>query len=869
MSDPQAPTQTPPEPPHTPPQTPAGMPAPEPWSAPPPRATGPEAMPSDVEVTAVDRVMAIWTAFLQWIKRDLKMALIFMALAAALSWAANVVIVAYFYDGIGKVPPGAPAVGLGNQVTGSIFWALGTALLFGLIAYRMQVGGPRFWADLRGFPASIMATVRHDGDAALGHVLWGVAGSMVVASVLSPAVSLVFAAGVLALLGRVLRTIVTGLLMLVWRNVVGAIAPNRRRPPKEEAFSVTMIGVVIGLAAAYAVTSPSLKLLVGIGAGVVAFVLTTQRKPHPTVTMLLLALGGAVLLALFRELHVLAADGGWRENGGDLNAWLQGGGTQVIQNSQTAGIAGAGGGLLGPGLANSLNGRPLTEEQLKARYMKSWIKVNGDTTGFEDWWQNSPHYHPAGPTALQASGQDFLNQLTGIRDEFKNFDYGGFFSGLGRDFASGDMRDRLWAMDQSMVNTFIDQANKQVIQPLGVAADFWTHPSQWGDITQLAQPTKDALMTSVDFWQKQGLDGVRQVGGELSNMSQDAYNAMQAKMTEFSNAVAAGDNIKASQMIGELAGNAEFQALMAKGPDAALGKLNEFKAAAQEAQAAKALEQANAAKGMGRADILYGPEGQVLTAEDMARVGVDPEKVRALQATLRDGEELHLKPGSEESIQWRNDGATGKPEVIKAKSGNEYDQYIGLGNKGDQGLVTYGAPEPPTKPPGMSSSEWSQIEPDVNARYAQKLAEYHDQAAVMQKMAIDGVDMPINGQMEHVRIDWKGGGEINGKTFGDNVVYAIRADGTKVPIAGDVDMFTYKGPSTSQEMYPKFVEADPGIAHHADTPNWHPDSEKLQKVKDGVLWDAASNNPNAQNVIKLTNNSITTTQGPAVTPPHH
>jgi hypothetical protein len=254
-----------------------------------------------------------------------------------------------------------------------------------------------------------------------------------------------------------------------------------------------------------------------------------------------------------------------------------------------------------------------------------------------------------------------------------------------------------------------------------------------------------------------------------------------------------------------------------------------------------------------------------MTAEDMARIGVDPEKVRALQATLKPGEELHLKPGSEQSIAWRDAGATGKPELIKAKSGTEMDQYIGLGGPNDTGLVTYGAPEVPTKPAGMSSAKWAEIEPEANARYAQKLSEFHDQAAAMQKMAIDGVDMNVNGQVQHVRIDWKGGGEINGKPFGDGVVYAITSDGTKIPIAGDVDMFTYKGPSTSHEMFPKFVEAEPGIAHHADTPNWKPDSEKLLKVKDQVLWDHAANNPNAQNVIKLTNTGISTTLGPPVT----
>jgi len=714
----------------------------------------------------------------------------------------------------------------------------------------MQVG-KRFWSDIRGFPGSMSQLLRHDGDAALGHVLWGVAGSMMVASALAPAVSLVFAAGLLALMGGLLRTIVTGLLMVVWRAVVGAIAPNRRQPPKEAALGVVMLGVALGFAASYAISSPVLKILAGLVAAGLAFVLTTRKKPNPVVTAILLGLAGAVLFAISREIHALAADGGWRENGSDPGAWLRGGGLGVISDSTPAALFGAGGGLLGPGLTNSADNSQLTEDQVHDKYRDRYIKIHGNDDGFEDWWNLTGHH-------TQTTGQKIMDN---IPSWMRNFDYGGFIRSEGQDFASGDIAKRLWALDQGMVNSFFEQANKQVIEPLMVAGDFWAHPSRWGDAAVLAGPAGDGLKTAFDFWKGQGLDGVRQVGGELSNLSQEAWNGMQGKMNEFEDAVARGDNEKASKMIGELAGNAEFQALMLKGPGAASQKFAELKAATQEA---RALQEAQAARGLGHADILYGPEGQVLTAEDMARIGVDPERVKALQATLKPGEELHLKPGSEEAIAWRDSGATGKPVEIKAKSGNEYDQYIKLGGPNDSGLVTYGAPEAPVRPPGMSAAKWADIEPEVNARYAQKLQEFHDQAASMQKMATEGVDMNVNGTVQRVKIDWRGGGEINGKPFGDGVVYAITSDGTRIPIAGDVDMFTFKGGSSSTEMYPKLAQAEPGIAHHADTPNWNPDDPKLLKVKDAVLWDHAANNPNAQNVIKLTNNSISTTLGPAV-----
>ena len=148
----------------------ASGPAPK---APAPAAKPPVEIPTPAEMDAIYTIKHLGHTFMDFLKEDLKMALLFMVLAFVIAWLANVIVVAVVYNGFGRVPPGGPAVGSSNQVTGSIFWALSMAILFGMIAYRMQVGGKQFWADMRGFPGSLSKMLRHDGDAAVGHFLWG------------------------------------------------------------------------------------------------------------------------------------------------------------------------------------------------------------------------------------------------------------------------------------------------------------------------------------------------------------------------------------------------------------------------------------------------------------------------------------------------------------------------------------------------------------------------------------------------------------------------------------------------------------------------------------------------------------------------
>jgi hypothetical protein len=305
---------------------------------------------SDFEIAAPLMMKAIGQGVWSRITRDVRWTLVFVVLGFVVAWVANVVIVAIIYEGGGKIPAGGPAVGQVNQVAGSLFWFLGMAVLFGIVVYARQVGGRQFTADLRSVPGALGRLMRSDGDGAVVHGLWGVAVAMIVAAAVTPSYCLLLAVVTLVLLVKPLRILIAGWLMLAWRKGVGAVAPQHTKPPSPQALSVVMEGAVLGFIAASGVSDPSLKLLGGLGAAVIAFVLGQRRGPAK-VALLLLCAAGATVLVLGQDLMAWAADGGWRENGGDFNAWLNGGGQSVMSDSVLGGVFGSGGSVLGGGVA--------------------------------------------------------------------------------------------------------------------------------------------------------------------------------------------------------------------------------------------------------------------------------------------------------------------------------------------------------------------------------------------------------------------------------------------------------------------------------------------------------------------------------------
>jgi hypothetical protein len=801
------------------------------------------------------------------------------AVGYGVGWLANVWVMARKYDGY-VVPSGSAATGEGNLVRGSLFWFVIAAVVSAVVNYRLLVGRERFWQEVRGFPATIRRVVRTDGDTALVHVLWGFAGAVIVTMLLGPALSGAVAVGLLVSMATVLRPFVTGTLMTGWRWALRHFATHSRpgadtgaaaRPgghgvyAPSVALTVGLLGSIAAMAFASLARENSTRLFFGVAAGVGAYVLSRRAAAAGGTAALIVGLaaglGVAVADALIGAGAAFADDGGWRECGSSLSNWISCNGADKVRwLAMFGGGASGAGALVGPGLAGVAagDGPP-----------KPWTEMTPEEQDaaindlIERWKLANPGYDPARLDRFR-DGLRARSQQPGFMDGLSQFTRD-FLSSYSEDLTSGRQAAGLWETAVGSWEGFTGTAgtaweglkgSPEFIVNLGAA--------YWDDVSSGEQLERMKSVLAMG-------DEYIRVAGEFYSMSAEEQAAAYEKygkenvdkfmrtMRDFDQALQGQDPDQIRRAIGRMAGTAEFDALAGGLIDKGI----------KVARGGHLVDDLVPPIGPGRADILYGAEGTTLNADDLVKVGVDPKRAEALiEEMKRTGGEVWLKPGSEDAVAWRNEGAAGKPEWMKSKSGNVYDEYIGLGQQGDSGLVRYGVPDPPTKPTGMSEAQWQEILPDVDRQYSARLQEYHDMAGVMNKaqngtIVVDGVEKPltmtIDGVEQHVRIDWQGGGTLpNGQSFGDGVLYAITDDGRKIPVAGDVDIFTYKGPGSLDQALPGIQRADPGIVHQADTPNWQPTDPKLQQVKNDIVHGASTENPSGQNLIKITGDGIST-----------
>lgn len=292
----------------------------------------------------------------RWIRTDARRALLYAGIGLLISWAGNLVIIGAVYNGYAKAPAGAEVTTPSSFVTGAVVWTLGMGILFGLITYAQAVGSNRFWADVRGFPESLMALARSDARTYLPQLLWAFAGAMLVAVILTGATAALLGLTTLILLTSVLRPILVGALGTIWRRVVGALVPNHAKPPADQVLVVAVLGVVVALVGALLVPGP-LRLVLGIGAGVAAFMIGQRGAPSPGVAAIVVGVAAGLALAFIAQ-PVLGHDGGWQECGA---AWLQCGGSGLLGWGLVGGAFGAGGALAGSGLGDALANQRIRE----------------------------------------------------------------------------------------------------------------------------------------------------------------------------------------------------------------------------------------------------------------------------------------------------------------------------------------------------------------------------------------------------------------------------------------------------------------------------------------------------------------------------
>ncbi len=278
-------------------------------------------------------------------------------------WLVNVVLMAWRYDGY-AVPPGSPVTGQGSMITGSIFWLLASTIVFGLIGYRRAVGRQRFWADVKSLPGVFSSLLRQDGSRARIHLLWGFAVAMILQQFISPSLAALLGVGVALSIPTLLGRIATGLATSVFSATAKRIAPATRvRIPPITAMTVGMLGTVGALLLGFVINGGlplpgplgwiDIRLLIGVGAGVVAWILTARGSAGGSAAMFLLGFTSLLLAELAKPVKAWADDGGWDECGGTLTGWLSCGDTgpvTVAILSTAGGVAAGVGAVLGSGI---------------------------------------------------------------------------------------------------------------------------------------------------------------------------------------------------------------------------------------------------------------------------------------------------------------------------------------------------------------------------------------------------------------------------------------------------------------------------------------------------------------------------------------
>jgi hypothetical protein len=512
------------------------------------------------------------------------------AVGWAIGWLANVWVMAKKYDGF-RVPSGSATTGEGNLVRGMSFWFVLSMMISAVVCYRIQVGSERFWADVRNFPGTIKALARADGHRSKAHALFGFAGATLLTYGLGPSLSGAVGIGVLAALGTLYRPVLVGGLSLAWRWVTRRVAPQHEHRAPAQAVTVTTLGGAGAMALAIVIQEPSLRFLFAIVAVIAAVVLSRSETPSPGTTAVLL-ISGATLTVLLANLGAAVADdGGWKECGSSLSRWWSCSGSD---RARWLAVFGAGGSAFGSGLGSGLvpPGPPVLP--------KPWSEMTEEERNRfrQDYIQRFKETHP------DASADRLRRFIEGLDSQPPGFwenryeDWKNFWGAYGDDVSSGKQAEGLGGMFYGMYEGFSGAAN-----------------ATWNELTQLDDTAREFGGV---FWkdlssgeQLERLKGMVDYGGqalgkanELLNMSPEELAAafdkygkenvakFLAKMGEFERALAAKDPTEIRRSIGQIAGAAEFEALLGGATDKGLGLTTEGLAFLREAKLVSKMDEA-------------------------------------------------------------------------------------------------------------------------------------------------------------------------------------------------------------------------------------------------------------------------------------
>lgn len=293
----------------------------------------------------------IMTQWRGWVRANLGITIVMSLAAFAFGWLWNTYIMAFSIDGhrAGDTQTISTAT---DRPFNTLFWLLLFALLSGLISYGWQRGWRQLGADLASLPRQFAANLSTGKTAALSMVLWGASLSLIIATLITPAVSLALGLVVLTLAATPVGVVINFAMVRLWKGLSGIVGPNEGI--LSAAPFMLMAGEGFGLVLDWVFDSWLIGLIAGILFGVLSLVLGRSG----TVAAAVIIFGGTVTLSILNTRYAFADDGGWSEcqfSGGCSNFfdWFGYEGASTVMTTSTLGGAGAGlGTAIGAGLGS-------------------------------------------------------------------------------------------------------------------------------------------------------------------------------------------------------------------------------------------------------------------------------------------------------------------------------------------------------------------------------------------------------------------------------------------------------------------------------------------------------------------------------------
>jgi hypothetical protein len=310
------------------------------------------------------QVMVQWR---RWTAAHWRMTLLISAIAFVFGWVWNTYIMAVDLEG-SVVDPDADTIAMAEGRSGNaLFWLLLFSLAGGVITYAWSRGWRSFLSDLAALPRQFGSAVSRSPAVAFAMLLWGMSISLIIATLISSAVSFALGLVLLALAATPVGVILNFALVRLWRALYGIVAPktDSRIGVTTGPFMV-MLGEAIGLFLDWMFGSWVLGLVLGILCAV-ASLLVVRLTPTPQATALIVFFGIAVAIQVLWMHAAYADDGGWSEcvspDGGPCTGltgffdWLRSPGADVlIVRGAAGGLSAAVGAALGVGTAAAAAG---------------------------------------------------------------------------------------------------------------------------------------------------------------------------------------------------------------------------------------------------------------------------------------------------------------------------------------------------------------------------------------------------------------------------------------------------------------------------------------------------------------------------------